>query len=284
MLPAWSLLTVHPVSNVPPGVCRQLLCGPQVSAARCGEVGCSGQTMHDPADEKQTSRTRDGKPTSACGGTLAVSCAGPSASFPFSRCTYCALPSARRCPTLKVGVALAGIWAATGLVALRMGGPAGQAVFIEAGLIVGLLLVLTNVHSNRVHDRHRLLLHEELAKQHQFLQNLAPLGNLQECLEYIVDHVAIACAAGGCRSCCRTRRWSGCGLPRPGACRKRWSPSRRSPSARASAGRSSSRASRCTCAMPGRDRRPPCPIEASAFMSAPLLCRACAGETSAWAC
>jgi len=141
--------------------------------------------------------------------------------LPFARCSYCNLGRATDCPTLKAGFFLLSAWAITGVTTYRIGGPTCQAVFIMTGLATGMLLILINSHSNqKVRDRFRLnQLHQELAEQHEFLKDLAPLETLQACLDYIVKKTSsrLRCRRVSIMLPDRDKEWlyiaASCGLP-----------------------------------------------------------------------
>ena len=108
--------------------------------------------------------------------------------LPFRRCGYCSLSGARRCPTLMAAVLLLTIWAVTGVLANRISGRTTQMVFIMTGLLTGVVLTLINSYTDQhSRDRRQLRqLHEELAQQHEFLNELVPLKGLSECVEHVV--------------------------------------------------------------------------------------------------
>jgi hypothetical protein len=141
--------------------------------------------------------------------------------LPFARCRSCDLSGANRCPTLKAGFFLLSACALTGLVAYQVHTPASQAVFIMTGLLTGAMLLLINTHSNqRNRDRLELArLHDDLEQQHEFLKELGPIGNMQDCLEYIVNSAAgrLACRRVSVMLPDETFQWlhiaAACGLP-----------------------------------------------------------------------
>jgi GAF domain-containing protein len=111
---------------------------------------------------------------------------------PFERCRFCRLAGAHRCPTIIAGLGAVLLAAAAAVAARLIGGGVGRTVFIAAGMIAVVLLLIINSYSNTWAKSRLQLnrLHQEIRKQQDFLKELSPLQSLQGCAEHIVQSAA----------------------------------------------------------------------------------------------
>lgn len=117
---------------------------------------------------------------------------------PFARCRGCSLSGLTACRTVAQVLGLLSLCVATGVAAWWVGGPVMRTGSILAWLASCIALMRIGAYraADDASESSLPQRQSELVKQHEFLKELSPIGELQACLDHIVRTTARHLRAG----------------------------------------------------------------------------------------